>query len=47
MFTALIVGVMISQVYTYPKLIQLCTLNMDNFLYDNHTSIKWFKIFLN
>ena len=44
MFTALIV-VMISQVYTYPRLIQLCALNMDGFLYDNNTSIKWFKIF--
>lgn len=25
------------------KLINLCTLNMYSILYDNHTSIKWFK----
>lgn len=39
---ALIV-VMVSQVYIYPKLMQLCALNIYSFLQVIHTSVIFFK----
>ena len=33
--------VMVSQMYTYLKLIKFHTLNINSFIYVNHTSINW------